>query len=113
MSQDQYTSSSIASSTNIIVNDSLGDNDSTDINTDSYDNSSKVLEQSSSSSSSNVVATQKRKRATLTQKPKDKENCIPCDDSNDDEQDHEDTICSSGSQLSSTVRRIRQKTRRY
>ncbi|CAF4280441.1 unnamed protein product [Adineta steineri] len=113
MSQDQYTSISIASSTNIIVNDSLGDNDSININTDSYDNSSKVLEQSSSSSSSNVVASQKRKRAASTQKSKDKENCISFDDSNDDEHDQDNTICSSGSQLSSTVRRTRQKTRRY
>ncbi|CAF1468905.1 unnamed protein product, partial [Adineta steineri] len=97
------------------ISNSIRDNDSIDINTDSYDNSSKVFEQSSSSSSSssNVVATQKRKRAASTQKSKDKENCISFDDSNDDEHDQEDTICSSGSQLSSAVRRTRQKTRRY
>ncbi|CAF3846764.1 unnamed protein product [Adineta steineri] len=112
MSQDQYTSSSIASSTNIIVNDSVGDNDSIDINTDSYDHSDKIVEQSSSSSSK-VAAKQKRTRKPLTQKPKDKENCIPCDDSNDDEHDEEDIISSVGSRSSSSVRQPRQKKRRY
>ncbi|CAF1408207.1 unnamed protein product [Adineta steineri] len=110
MSQDQYTSSSIASSTNIIVNDSVGDNDSIDINTDSYDHSDKIVEQSSSSSSK-VAAKQKRTRKPLTQKPKDKENCIPCDDSNDDEHDEEDIISSVGSRSSSSVRQPRQKKR--